>query len=84
MRSGLRNAEVRVEPGGEVSERGMSRAERVCATKSTALSAVGRMAPRWTLLSVVAESANSTSQSYADIDDNTDSVPRTARVSSVP
>ncbi len=82
MRSGFRNAELNVVPGGAVSERATLCAETLGAAQPAALSAAGRMAARVTTPIVVAASVSPVSQSYAGIDDNTDAVPPAASESS--
>ena len=78
MRSGLKNAAVNVEPGGDVSERGTSCVEIAGTTKQAGFSMAGRMPARFTLLVVADASANSASQSETGLDDTTNPDPATA------
>ena len=75
MRSGLRNADVELAPGGEVSRGAASWPESVGRKNAAALCGAGLSAARLTTPVVAAASANSASQSYTGTADMTDPVP---------
>lgn len=75
MRSGLRNAEVKLAPGGELSGDAISGPETAGRTNVAALSGAGRRAARLTAPMVVAASANSASHSSAGTAETTETVP---------
>jgi hypothetical protein len=78
MRRGLRNAVVRLAPGGDVARRRASCPEIAGITNSAPLSVAGRIAADFAMAGVVAASANSTSQSCVETDDSADAAMPTA------
>ena len=85
MRSGFRNAELEVAPGGERSARATTCVDIGGTTKSMAvLPAARASAGGLAALVIVAASAGSVSQPYAGIADSTDVVPSTAIDAALP
>lgn len=84
MRSGLRNADVKLAPGGEVSQCAPSRPEAVGRTKAAEPLGAERSAAHLTTPVVVAVSANSASQSYVGTANITDAVASAVSESPVP
>lgn len=84
MRSGLRNAEGKLEPGGDGSERATSCGATDGTTTVAVFAGAGRSAARFAPSIGVAVSANAASQSYAGTADTTDAATVPAPVSESP